>query len=457
MTATLVALTMTWLYHRVGEEAARARSALERAQQEEERARQKTETVRQLSVVLTGFLDIADPWGPDSDESREAVRELFAQSWRELLPELSHDKEARAALLMKVADLAESLRLHAVVIEASEEAAALFEELQGPDDLKLAEALGYMAFGHGLAGRSDLSVEQLRRALEIIERHEQEVDPELYNGTLVRLVDALPDVGAYDECEALSRRHLAVSKELFGEGSMEQLEAQFLMGGLLSEKAWREGKPSLFDESERYLRAALQSVETLFGEEHVSFSMALAELGKLAFRRGRLELAGERYAKSHAIRVREFGEDSLIAAVSSVRIARVLSEQGRHLEAEARARQAVDWIEAEKDEQTYALAFPLFLHGKILAQLKRFGEAEKQLLRAIAAAREVFSADHWETHRVEMELARVLAATGRVEEAEDLLISVLERNTGPDQGLIARAGNELLEEIRRSEAGAQNP
>ena len=183
-------------------------------------------------------------------------------------------------------------------------------------------------------GRYAESAECMSEVLEI--RRRVLGEEEAVQKTGGNLAFALDKMGKHAQAEALYREVLQLRRRVLGNKNAGTLWASSHLGTCLH----RQGK---LEEAEPYLREALEGYRNIQGDEHDRTVWAMHNLGKLLRDMDQLEESERLYAEAVA--------------------------KGRHT-----------W----PDERPQAGAYFLLDHARTLTVMKRFEQAEDQLLEALA-------------------------------------------------------------------------
>jgi tetratricopeptide (TPR) repeat protein/tRNA A-37 threonylcarbamoyl transferase component Bud32 len=362
------------------------------------------------------------------------LRDTLAELYRSLGRFGESEKQVRRALALRRQlpdeDLSESLnRLGVILREAGDAAAAeapqrealeYAERRHGPESSQTATALDNLALM--LSDRGEFAeAEQLqRRALGVWTRLYGDQHPDTLT-CLNNLVVLLMHRGEFVEAEPIATRILETRRALLDEAdpliaaSMRNLaRIQYALGNL--------------DAAEANLREALRIEQSARGNEHPDVASAMNALGMLLMARGALDDAERLFRDALAMQEQLLGASHRDTATTRGNLGALLSQRGdyvaavpilraalsswtelygenhpdvarvaRHLAeallaagdaagAEPVVRQALAFYEAHESTSGDPIARTRLLLSRSLIELRRFAEAESELLAAASAA-----------------------------------------------------------------------
>lgn len=178
-----------------------------------------------------------------------------------------------------------------------------------------------------------------------------------------------------------------------------------------------EGYRGRLTEAESAYRRALAVARKERGGDHASIPVILQETGLLVALAERWS-AAERYLRE-ALDALGTEAASPLAAGILQDLAGVLASQRRLTEAEVLAGRAVAMRQRVADDDREGLAGALAVHGRILRDLGRMGEAEATFAASLDCLEREFGEDHPLLLDPMLELAAAEAAAGRPDQAED--------------------------------------
>ena len=226
------------------------------------------------------------------------------------------------------------------------------------------------------------------------------------------LVGKLIDAGKLTEAEATARRAIARATELRGP------DGPPVAGGYGSlAKTYRA--MGRYPEAEQAARRAI-SISQNAGNL-VSVARQSGLLGGILTNQGRHGEAEALFTRSLAALERDPGPEHIYTAELFHQFGMLRNEQGRHVEAERLERRALQIIDKAKTPPDAFRAHVLAILGRVLSNLGRYAEAEDNLKRAIAIGDSAFGAKSFERAKTLRLLGEVYSSTGRFAEAEQML------------------------------------
>jgi serine/threonine protein kinase/tetratricopeptide (TPR) repeat protein len=258
------------------------------------------------------------------------------------------------------------------------EALATGRRLLGPDDpfnLTLLNDMGYLLDDEGKEAEAEAYYrEALQRERRVIGVESQET-----LATISNLGSLLAKEGKLQEAEPYFRESLEQGRRAMGDDHPDTLIGINLLGSLLL----REGK---LDEAERYIREGLERKRRVLGEDHGSTLKSLAVLCRLYQARGQLDQAETCSRDVLQRRTRTVGPNSPDTLVATTALASVRLAQGAYEDTE-KILAPLDKVVHEQYVGGNAIWLVSYLTdlGKARIGLRKFSEAEKNLLEARAA------------------------------------------------------------------------
>jgi tetratricopeptide (TPR) repeat protein/predicted Ser/Thr protein kinase len=254
-------------------------------------------------------------------------------------------------------------------------------------------------------GRPQEGVELGRRTLALRERVLGRDHPD----TLVTLNDLAvglfqsgkPDEGIAAMTDCVERR-----RRVLGEGHQKTLLSSGNLASML------QGANRL-DEAEALFRRLLAEEERALGPEHPTTLFAVKGLAGLLHDRERLDEAEALYRRAHEASRRVSGPRTADSLITANDYALLLLDRGRAREAEALLADTVREGAAGLGKDHRFVAMFRRNHGKSLLSLRRYAEAEGELLAAHAGLLREFGAPHRETQAAVRRLAELYESWGR--------------------------------------------
>ena len=388
---------------------------LRRAERERDRAGAVSEFLEDLFT------------NPDPSRSRGeevTAREVLDEGRKRIAGDLEAEPETRAALMETMGRVYRRLDLPEPARELLTEALRVRRENLGQVGLEVADTLQNLALVLRDLDQDEEAERLLREALEIRRRRGATETPE-YAKALNDTAGLLQARGELKEAEALYEEVLALKRRLLGPEDEDVATGLNNLAGARRDRGDLAGAEALFREVLALRR------KLLGGEPHPDVAISLNNLASIVEERGDLVEAEKLYREALAMRRKLFDAPSLKVAQSLNNLALNLLAQGRPGEAEPLAREALVIAgESLKPERPTRGIFLRNLAAVLVAQRKG-REAEPLAREAVA----VFLGDenHLRVADAESVLGSCLAAQGRYEEAEPLLLgsySVLRKDAG---------------------------
>ena len=306
------------------------------------------------------------------------------------------------------------------------------------------ELLAHQLEAIGLSYRSLGELDAARSQLDASLRLRREVyrgDHPLVARGLNNLASLDHMAGERQRAERLYRLALAMKRRL-GQPPEDLTKVESNLASLLAFRGE-------FEEAEKLYLQVLATRQRVYGPDDADNSNSLRSLGNLYYLRGDFATAEARLREALALRLRQYGTSSTKTAAVWSLLGRVLHAQRRFDEAELVLRNALSLRLELLGEDHLHVA----LSRKDLASLL-FDRGEKDLAeelwsRALAVLRAKKPADSWEIADADSQRGARLAAAGRFEEAEPLLVCsyrTLARIFGPE-ALYARLARQRLEDL----------
>ncbi|MCZ6689309.1 MAG: serine/threonine-protein kinase [Planctomycetota bacterium] len=236
-----------------------------------------------------------------------------------------------------------------------------------------------------------------------------------HQGTLISMcgLGALLKVqGKISEAEPLLRGALAGYRRLLGEEHPETLASTTYYASLLHEMG-------NVDESETLIRRALDQNRGLLGDEHLLVLRAELVLAKILGTQGNLERAESLLRRILEAQLTLLGEEHSHTLTTMGNLVTALIDQGRLAEAEKLGRRSVEIARKALPEGVMRTAVLQITYGRCLTDLKRYYEAEEQLLNGYRDFLALMGDDHPGTREFLQDLIDLYAAWGKPEKAKE--------------------------------------
>ncbi len=319
------------------------------------------------------------------------------------------------------------------------EALIMRRKLLGAEHKDVAESLDNL--GALLADRGNFNEAEslIREALALRRKLFGEEHADIAN-SLNSLGGLMSNTGKLQEAESLYRRTLSIRRKLFGAehplvaSGLNNLAANLLEQGDL------KGAETLFGE-------ALAMNRKLLGEEHPDVAVSLAMLAYVLKSQGEYDKA-EQLLRQELALLRRRGGEGYAQLITLNNLANVLREKGSYVEAGALHRQAL--IARRKllgDEHPsvganlHDLAVLSYLEGE-------YAEAEKTERQALEIFQKSLKPNHWGIQRCRSHLGACLLKLKRYHEAEEQLLAAhagLKATLGEQSEFTRQAASRITE------------
>ncbi|MGE0127868.1 MAG: tetratricopeptide repeat protein [Blastocatellales bacterium] len=224
------------------------------------------------------------------------------------------------------------------------------------------------------------------------------------------LAFTLQELGDYTGAESLFREALTLQRDRLGAESQDMVWAIAKLASLLQDK--RE-----YAEAERLYRQALDLQRKLFGENHQGLAELMNNLAFLLREKGDYAGAEPLFRQTLALNRKLHGETHSVTANTISNLAEVYFDRGQYDEALRLYRQALDDFLKLHHPNHWIVVRTRSFTGACLTQLKRYREAEEQLLAAHAGLKAVRGEQHEMTRETVSRLIELYEAWGKPERA----------------------------------------
>ncbi|MCP4245672.1 MAG: tetratricopeptide repeat protein [bacterium] len=452
VSVTVFGISMAILYADSQENLRRALDAEANAATEAGRARREADTAKQTSDFLVSLFE-----GPDPDQAlgeKVTAREILDRGADRIAEELDDSPVIQAALMHTIGnvyyklgagdssrrarelleaaletrrrelgsqhlDVAATLIPLANLVEADAAESMRNEALQirqsqlGPDDQLIAEALNDVGVSRFHAGDIAAAEDYFRQALDMRRRvhGDEHVETALTLSNLAFVAQAKGDLAT---AESLFRESLAMFRKLWGDNH-EEVAARIANLAVfvfqhLGDRA----------EAQKLAREALAIRRRLCEGDHGRLANSLNDLGYLLMEAGTYEEAEVLHREALAMRRRLFGDEHASVAISLNYLALVRRALEDHVEAERYYREALEVCHTT--DNAVLLVDTLNNLVSLLQEVNRLDEAEPLLRESLEIRRESMPDDHLSILNTKSILGGSLAALGRHDEAESLLL-----------------------------------
>ncbi|NOT63703.1 MAG: serine/threonine protein kinase [Acidobacteria bacterium] len=232
----------------------------------------------------------------------------------------------------------------------------------------------------------------------------------LVAGSLSNVAVMLQELGDYQGAEPLFREALAMRRKLLGEAHPDVALAYANLASVLQDKR-------AYVEAEQCYRQALALRRKLFGEGHLKLTITMNNLATLLAAKGDWAGCETLHRQTLAIRRKELGEQHPETATSLYNIANTLYHKGAYLETEKLDRQALAIYQKSLTPEHWMIQRSRSQLGAGLTKLKRFREAEAELLAGYEGLKAARGAQHELTRTAASRLVELYEAWGKPDQA----------------------------------------
>jgi serine/threonine protein kinase/tetratricopeptide (TPR) repeat protein len=220
----------------------------------------------------------------------------------------------------------------------------------------------------------------------------------------------LHELGDYDGAEPLFREALALNRKLLGAEHPDIVSSLANLASLLQDKRQ-------YEEAEQLYRQAVELRRKLFGENHPNLTITMNNLATLLKDKGDLAEAEALFRQTLALRRRLLGETHTETATTIGNLGGVYFDKGQYGEALRLYRQAFDIYLKLLQPDHWMVNRTRSQIGGCLTRLKRFREAEEQLLTAHAGLKTARGEEHALTRKTVSRLIELYDAWGKPDQA----------------------------------------
>lgn len=380
--------------------------------------RQAVQERDRSEAISTFLLDVFTD--PDPGESRGeeiTAREVLDRGTERISRDLQDQPELRATLMETMGLVYRNLGLFEQASKLTEESLAIRRETLGDDHLLVAGSLQNLAVLRREMGDRAAAEELLREALEIY-RRQGVTDTAEYAKALNDLAAILEGKMDLGGAEALYRESLILKRQQLGP------EHEDIARGLSNLGHLRHTRKD-YDGAEKYYQDALAMRRRLFGAVHPDVAKTLGNLAVLYEDQEDLARAEQMYREVLDMRRKLLGSRHPHVARSLNNLAVFLQQHGDPRAAEPLYREALSIADASLGPVHEERAIYLRGLASVLLEQRRAVEAEPLAREALGIFREE-TPDSWRVADAESILGGCLAAQGRFEEAEPLLVRAYE-------------------------------
>jgi serine/threonine-protein kinase len=286
---------------------------------------------------------------------------------------------------------------------------AMRRKLLGPEHKDVATSLTGLGRLLSEQGKFAEAADVYRQSLELHRKLYGEEHPLVATG-LNNLAAMLQELTDFNGAEPLFREALAMRRKLLGPEHPDIIPSMANLASLLQDK--RE-----YDEAEQLYRQAIELRIKLFGENHPNLTITMNNLAMLLKEKGDWVGAEDLFRQSLALRRKLFGEDHTETATALANLGGCYFDKGQYNEALQLYRQSLDTFLKKLPPDHWMVYRTRSYIGGALTKLKRYGEAEEQLLIAHAGLKVARGEQHALTRKTVSRLIELYDVWGKPDQA----------------------------------------
>jgi serine/threonine-protein kinase len=351
------------------------------------------------------------------EESEKVQRENLAMR-RELH---GKDHPSVGSSLNNLGQLLADMGRHVEAEALLRENVDLCARVYGEESFSYANALGNLSYVLKTKGESAAAEPLETRALELTRSLLGPEHPQTLR-RMNNLANLQHDQGKYAEAERIHRRLLEANRRIMGDRHPETAGTLNNLASLL----WDIGR---FDEAEPLFREAIAADIATLGPDHGYVAMDYSNLAVVLRDRGRAadrREAEELFAKSVQVARKAYGDDHRSVAVNEVQYGLFLVRTGRLDEGERRVREGLRIFEAVHPSGHFQIDMARAMLGECLAARGRYEEAETLVVGGYDALRRSLGDRAGVTRRARAQVVRLYEAWGQPDKA-----AAYRKNGGP--------------------------
>jgi tetratricopeptide (TPR) repeat protein len=258
--------------------------------------------------------------------------------------------------------------------------------------------------------------------------------------TIKELADTQFYAGHYDICDSLTRRTLAIHRQVLGEKHPLVADDLINLGAVQFERGH-------YGEAERWYRQALDINENWYGHDHPETASTLSMLGRALVFQKRYDEAVNLVEQALAIQEHVYG-------VSHPKVANVLNElgtvalqRGKFDEAASRFSRMVEIYKSAYGERHYLYGLALANLASVYLARNEFARAEQMFRKVIACYAQTLAPNHQFRAIAQIKLGRALTGERRYAEAESETLAgynILLKQSSPTVSWLQSARKDLV-------------
>ncbi len=230
------------------------------------------------------------------------------------------------------------------------------------------------------------------------------------------LADAHFYAGHYDVSDSLTRRAMAMHRQILGDRHPLVADDLINLGAVQFERAH-------YSEAEQSYRQALDINESWYGKDHPEIASNLSMLGRALVFEKRYDEAVALVERALAIQEQVYGPEHPRVANVLNELGTVALQRGQYDEAEARFRRMAEIYKAAYGEHHYLYALANANLASVYLARNDFARAEKMFRDVVKLYTRALSANHQFTAIAEIKLGRALVGEKKFAEAEGHLLN----------------------------------
>jgi len=371
------------------------------------RARQAADKAEAINAFLLDMLATADPM--HRNERNVTVREVLDEAARKVSQgQMDGQAEAAAAIRTTIGRAYRGLALYGPAGEQLRDALARYERLRGGEHIDVATALQELATLIAAEGDATAAERMFRRSLEM-NRRLRDAGDGVIAANMSDLATTLTSQARLDEAEKLLAGALAIAR-------LPQNAKLPVLPEVLNNSAYVHYLKERYEQAEEMYREALVLNRKLLGEAHPNIATNMDNIATVLMARGDLEGAEAAFRDALAMRRRLLGSEHPDVATSLHNLAVVCWRRKKPAEAEPLLRESLEILRT-----TRGLGHPdtLTVNDSLVSVVgsENFGEAERLLLAAYAAAESSSLVTPERRAALALRISQLYEATERADEA----------------------------------------
>lgn len=390
--------TMTW--HSAQLQAALKQTEIEASKSE------------QIADFLVNMFVTVDPYENhgDSVKARIILERGLSQA-----EQLQNQPEVQAHMFNVIGQVYRSLGDFESAVEVLERAMEFRNSSTFKDSIILADIYYNLASSKHHVGEYSEADKLFNTALEIYQSHSGHRSVEYANTlSLVAKIETMR--GDYSNAISRHKNSLSMRKELLGDNHKDIASSLHALG----ETYLYAGQP---DRSLNYLNSAFDMYSELFGEDHPLLAGVHETTARASQRLERYDEAEQHFKRALSIRKSVLGEDHVETGISRKSLADYYRERGKFDEAEEIYLELLDGM-----DESYPLRRPVVQAlAELYTQKELHDLAEAYYRQTVDMLKSTLNSTHPRLLKSELMLGKNLLALNKFEEAELILVKLLDK------------------------------